>query len=150
MYVVSKVSKKKKRKKFYANGEEVYAILGFMMNTKKSFSINGVSIGNLKIINKKLAYPLVSKKVNTKFKKLINLLTELIVSDDDSGDTFREALNQIEKFRLEIKNKYRVFLENKELEEMSKKLKMLKKMAEDKLIELNNVSTLARSTGKGR
>ena len=142
MYVVSKVSKKKRRKKFYANGEEVYAILGFMMNTKKSFSINGVSIGNLKIINKKLAYPLVSKKVNTKFKKLINLLTELIVSDDDSGDTFREALNQIEKFRLEIKNK--------ELEEMSKKLKMLKKMAEDKLIELNNVSTLDRSTGKGR
>ena len=61
------------------------------------------------------------------FKKLINLLTELIVSDDDSGDTFREALNQIEKFRLEIKNKYRVFLENKELEEMAKKLKMLKK-----------------------
>ena len=97
------VSKKKKRKKWYVNGEEVYSLLGFVMpSKKKSFSIGGVSVANIKIVDKDMARPLVSKSVSNKFKKLINLLTELLISDDDSGDTFREALNQIEKFRLEI------------------------------------------------
>lgn len=151
MYAVSKISKKKRRKKFYINGEEVSKLVGFLMpSRKKSFSISGMNVENINIMNKHLAHPLVSKKVTAKFNKLISLLTELIVSDDDSGDTFREALNQIEKFRLEIKNKYRMFLEKKELEEMSNKLKLLKKMAEGKLIELNNYSEMVHSTGKGR
>ena len=37
----------------------------------------------------------------------IKLLTDLLVEDDDSGDSYREALNQIERFRMMIKNKYR-------------------------------------------
>ena len=45
-----------------------------------------------------------------KYDKLIKYLTELLVSADDTGDAMREALNQIEKFRLEIKIKYRKFL----------------------------------------
>ena len=61
--------------------------------------------------------------------KLLDLLTELLVSDDDSGDTLREALNQIEKFILIIKNKYRDFLINKELNEISNKLKLIRKNA---------------------
>lgn len=150
MYSVGKKSKRKRRKKFYVNGESVSSILGFVMNSKKCYLINDMNILNIKVVNKTLARPLVVKKVSLKFDKLINLLTELIISDDDSGDTFREALNQIEKFRLEVKNKYRMFLEQKELEEMSKKLKLLKKTSEDKLVEINHVASLSRSTGKGR
>ena len=151
MFSVSKKSKRKKRKKFYTSGEEVKSLYGFIMSSKKkSFSISGVNVFDIKIVNKELAHPLVSKTVPHKFKKLINLLTELLISDDDTGDTFREALNQIEKFRLEIKNKYRVYLEQKELEEMSKKLKLLKKTAEIKLIELNNSYSMTMENSKGK
>ena len=58
--------------------------------------------------------------------------------DDDSGDTYREALNQIEKFRQEIKNKYRKFLKQKELETMSKKLIILQKEANKRLFEIQD------------
>ena len=151
MFSVSKKSKRKKRKKFYTNGEEVRNLYGFIMpSKKKSFSISGVNVFNIKIVNKELAHPIVSKTVFNKFKKLISLLTELLISDDDTGDTFREALNQIEKFRLEIKNKYRVYLEQKELEEMSKKLKLLKKTSENKLIELNNFYNMTMESSKGK
>ena len=145
------VSKKKRRKKFFVNSEDVICLDGFMMGSKnKIFNIGGVSISNIKIVDRSLAHPLVSKKVFSKFNKLISLLTDLLISDDDTGDTFREALNQIEKFRLEIKNKYRVFLEQKELELMSKKLKLLKKTAEVKFIEFNNANEMLRSNGKGK
>ena len=61
-----------------------------------------------------------------------------MVSDDDSGSGIREALNEIEKFRQIIKNKYREYLTKKDLEAMSNKLTMIKKEANKRLIEIEN------------
>ena len=103
MYTINNKKKKKLTPK-----EELINIDGFLMASKrKVFKINGAEIREIKVVNKKLANPLVYKKVLQKYNILINLLTDLLVGDDDSGDSYREALNQIEKFRLEIKNKYR-------------------------------------------
>lgn len=119
--------------------EELINIDGFLMASKrKIFKINGAEIREIKVVNKKFANPLVYKKVLQKYNTLISLLTDLLVSDDDSGDSYREALNQIEKFRMEIKNKYRRYLKKNELEKMSKQLMTLKKEATKKIIELQN------------
>lgn len=128
-----------KEKKILTPKEELINIDGFLMASKrKVFKINGAEIREIKVVNKKLANPLVYKKVLQKYNILINLLTDLLVGDDDSGDSYREALNQIEKFRLEIKNKYRRYLKKNELEKMSKQLMTLKKEANKKIIELRN------------
>ena len=128
-----------KEKKILTPKEELINIDGFLMASKrKVFKINGAEIREIKVVNKKLANPLVYKKVLQKYNILINLLTDLLVGDDDSGDSYREALNQIEKFRLEIKNKYRRYLKKNELEKMSKQLMTLKKEATKKIIELQN------------
>lgn len=101
---------------------------GFDMASKdKVFKINESNIREIKIMNMKLANPLASKKVLKKYDKLIEYLTEVLVDDDDTGDVTRKALDRIEKFRLEIKIKYRNFLKQKELEQMGKKLVIIKK-----------------------
>ena len=108
-----------------------------MESSKKEFKINGSKITKIEICNKKMVHPLVSKKVQKKYNNLIKLLTDLLVDDDDSGDTFREALNQIERFRIMIKNKYRSFLSKEEIEEMSKKLLILQKEAKKRLMDVH-------------
>lgn len=123
---------------------------GFMMTTKRGFIVSGVVVKELEIMDKKLANGVVTKQVLKKYNKLIPLLTELLISDDDTGDSFREALNHIEKFRLEIKVKYREFLKKKELEMMSKQLTLLKKEADRRMIEIYDSYVAMQTNGKGK
>lgn len=123
----------------------------FLMESKnKSFRIQGNEITELRISDRSIANPIVTAKVLSKYKKLLAYLTELLVDDDDSGDTYREALNQIEKFRLEIKNKYRDYLLKKELEMMSKQLVLLQKEANNRLLEIHNSYLETLSNNRSR
>ena len=133
------VDNKKKNKNKLVDKTELIELDGFMMGSKnKIYKINGNEVRDIKVMDTNLASSLVKQQVAKKYEKLISLLTELLVDDDDSGDTYREALNQIEKFRQEIKNKYRKFLKQKELEMMSKKLVVLQKEANKRLFEIQN------------
>ncbi len=131
---------KYKNKNKLIDKSEIINLKGFMMASKsKIFKINDCQIKDIKVYDKKLANPLVNKKVNKKFTKLINYLTDLLVDDnDDSGESLQEVLNQIEKFRLEIKVKYREYLNQLELEKMSKQLITLQKEAKKRILELQN------------
>ena len=133
------------------NLKEAYEVPGFVLPTKnKCFNILGENIKNIKIVEVSLGKDIVSKYVKNKYQHLIKLLTELLVSDDDTGTAYREALNRIEKFRQEIKNKYRIFLENKELEKMAKQLKALQKTAKIQLEEISNYIYENSKRGKGK
>ena len=109
-----------------------------VIKKNKVFNIGDYKVSNIVIYSKILGEKVVSSKVMKKYDKLIKYLTELLVSDDDTGDAMREALNQIEKFRLERKIKYRKILKKKELELMSKQLVKLQKIANERLIEIHN------------
>ena len=133
------VDNKKKNKNKLVDKTELIELDGFMMGSKnKIYKINGNEVRDIKVMDTNLASSLVKQQVAKKYEKLIAYLTDLLVDDDDSGDTYREALNQIEKFRQEIKNKYRKFLKQKELEMMSKKLVVLQKEANKRLFEIQN------------
>lgn len=133
------IDNKKKNKNKLVDKTELIELDGFMMGSKnKVYKIKGNEVRDIKVIDTNLASALVKQQVSKKYEKLIAYLTELLVDDDDSGDTYREALNQIEKFRQEIKNKYRKFLKQKELEMMSKKLIVLQKEANKRLFEIQD------------
>ena len=68
----------------------------------------------------------------------MNILPDLLISDDDSGESIRSALNEIERFRQIIKNKYREYLKEKDLKLMSSQLKVLQREAKAKYLEIQN------------
>lgn len=123
-YVIVKDKKKAKKISIITDG--------YLMHSKnKTFKIENTEISNITITNKKFIHPFVYKIVMKKYNKLIQILTDLLVSDD-SGNASMEVLNMIEKFKQEIKNKYRSYLKRRELEEMATKLKFIEKQAKIK------------------
>ena len=149
MYTVktkNNISKKKLKDK-----NDLLLLDGFSMASRsKVFKIGDSNIREIKVMDKKLANPLVSKKVFKQYDKLISLITELLFDDDGSGDSIREALNQIEKFRLQIKNKYREYLKQKELIKMSKELKLLQNEAKKRLLEINDYMEYTNENHRSR
>lgn len=131
-------------RKYINNGKlldktDVLDIGGFLVATKrKIFQIQGASVRKIRVVDKDLAHPLVHEVVMRKYQQLISVLAELLVEDDDDGETCREALNQIEKFRIQVKNKYRNYVKKQELERMSKKLSKIQKEMQMKLFMIQN------------
>ncbi len=149
MYTVK--TKKSMSKKKLVNNVELMTLDGFLMASKsKVFKIQDSNIREIKVVNEKLANPLVSKKVFKQYDKLILLLTDLLTDDDDTGESLQEALNEIEKFRLQIKVKYREYLKQKELSKMSKQLKIIQNEANRRLIELNEYYHLENTSHRSR
>ena len=100
---------------------------------EKSFTYNGdLTLGKELTIkshdNKVSIYSLdiqkvfISNKVYKKYLKLLKLVDFYLTSDDDTGTALEEALNEIERFRQLVKNKYKSYLLDKTLKEMSLEL----------------------------
>ena len=126
------------RKKMKDIVDDLY-LSGVMFGIEnRSYKIGTVIIKNLEIYDKKLAHPIAVMQVKKKYEKIMNILPDLLISDDDSGESIRSALNEIERFRQIIKNKYREYLKEKDLKLMSSQLKVLQREAKSKYLEMQN------------
>lgn len=150
MYSISKKKVVKKKWK-YQDFDQIKNLDGFLIPSRgNKFRIHEMIVKDILVVDVMLAKGLVRDYVDKKYKKLIAELTELLISDDDTGEPFRIALNRIEKFRQEVKNKYRIYLEKKELEIMAKQLSTLQKQAKLEFAELQNSLMITNEIGKGR
>ena len=121
----------------------------------KSFIIGDMLVINIVIMNKKLAHRFASRAAFKKYNRLINELTELFIEDGDSSSGMNEVLNRIEKFREEIKIKYRKYLKRKGLEQMATHLQFLKKQASEQQMlffysKQNKMHDENKTSGKSR
>ena len=150
MYSISRKKVIKKKWK-YQDFDQIKNLDGFLMPSRgNKFRIHEMVVKDILVVDVMLAKGLVRDYVDKKYRKLIAELTELLISDDDTGEPFRIALNRIEKFRQEVKNKYRIYLEKKELEIMAKQLSTLQKQAKLEFAELQNSLMITNEIGKGR
>ncbi len=134
-YKVVRPSSKKQRK---LNGK-INIVDGYMLKSRSnSFTVLKTSVCNIRVINREFIHNLVKKKVDIRFENLMEKLVLLLISDDDTGESARLILDRIERFRQEIKNKYKMYLAKKELDEMAKQLVHLQKEAKMKMILIAN------------
>lgn len=100
---------------------------GYDLSPKKNIKIkDAININKVVIINPSLMQKVAKKKLDLKFKKLLESMSVIFDSDDDSsGDSYRQGLNEINKLRLEAKMKYQNYMEEEAYQVFEKKLEIL-------------------------
>ena len=99
---------------------------GYDITPKKSAKIeDAINVNKIVIINPTLANKVAKKKIDLKFRKLIELLNIIFESDDDTGEAYHQGLNEVEKLKEELIDKYKKYLDSEEYDTMEKKLGIL-------------------------
>lgn len=97
-----------------------------------------ISVNEMIVINPGLIEKLVSKKCSRTFKKILKLMS--LVSDDDDDSGYMLILDEIERLKNLVINKYKNYMEEKEYDVLLKKLEIIKQEAEyrkNKILEMN-------------
>lgn len=101
-------------------------IEGYDIAPKKNAKIeDAINVTKVVIINPSLANKVAKKKVDIKFRKLVELLNVIFESDDDTGDAYHQGLDETERLRQELEDKYKKHLTDDEYDIMNKKLGIL-------------------------
>lgn len=115
---------------------------------KKPFQ-DSIQVNKMILINESLIQKMIQKKLDKRFQRLLTELNFLFDSDDETGTGLREALNQLERFKMEVKNKYRSYMKKEELVLLGKKLSILRNEAKLRLYYLEHDDEMKKE-GKTR
>lgn len=121
---------------------EYEKLKGFSVKPKNNITFEDmINVNEMILINPSLIEKLISKKCTKSFDKIIKMLS--IVSDDEDDDSgYMLILDEIERFKNLLVNKYKQYMEEKEYELNLKKLELLKEEVEHRknaLIETLNI-----------
>ncbi len=113
-------------------------INGYNLKAKKNYNFfDDINVSRVIIINPSFSEKIAKKKMRMKFEKLLTMM-QIVCEDDDTGEGLDIVLDEANKFKMELINKYRKYVEEEELELMYKKieivereLKLRKKAIED-------------------
>ena len=93
-------------------------------NPKLKFQ-DAINVNRMILINPSLIEKMVNKKIKRRFDYLINLLSIVYENDDESGSGLQLALDEAEKFRNELCNKYKQYIKTEKYELLLKKIAIL-------------------------
>ncbi len=106
--------------------------------------------GRVTFYENEMVTSLIYKKYHRKYQNLIKHLCFYLSTDDESGTALREALNEIEKFRIELKNKYQKILNKEELKKQEKELLEIEKEVVKKIYLMNKLFQNNKETSQNR
>lgn len=110
---------------------------GYNLTKKGKKIINGAAINNLLVIDEVFIKNVINKKIEKKFKKLLELIACICEDDTDPNSSMMQALNESEKFKRIVFNQYDKYLEQKQLLMLEKKILLVEEEIKRKLLQYN-------------
>lgn len=101
-------------------------IKGYNIKPKNNVKFeDAINVNKMILINPTLIEKMVDKKVKRKFDYLINMMSVVCDSDDETGEGLYLALDEAEKFRNELFNKYKNYIKEEKFQLLEKKISIL-------------------------
>ena len=107
---------------------ELDKINGFNMTSKnKNIKLkDAINVNKMIIVNPSFIEKVINKRINAKIKKLVDLIANIYESDDeDPAGSLMQALNEVEKFKREMINKYLNYMSKEQVDLLEKKIEIL-------------------------
>ncbi len=125
-------------------------IKGYNLKAKNNAHFeDAIDITRMIIVKPSFIEKIAMKKINAKFEKIITMMAFVCEEDnDDSGEGYRIVLNELNKLRMELFNKYKKYIEEEKMDLMNKKIEIL----EDELklrLEMSNVKSETNKISRG-
>lgn len=112
---------------------------GFDFSPKNSINYDGIVVNKMVIIKPSMIEKILKRKIKRKLDLYLKLIIRFIESEDsDSGESLREALNDLTRYKSIIAHKYRKYLDEKYLSILVKKINILEYELNSKLVNYQN------------
>ena len=118
------------------NGEVVYVncdeIKSYKLTPKNNYPYEGIKVNELIIIKPSLIEKIIKRKIKNKLDFYLRIIIENLDSDDDSNA--RIALDDLARYKKNIKEKYSIYLDEKYMELLSKKINVIERELKNSLV----------------
>ena len=121
----------------YKNATNKSSLSNGLDITPKNGISYGIVVNRLIVFNQSFIEKIIKKRIKRKLELYLQFIIEYIDNDSDDGESLREVLNDIERYKSILKYKYNKFLEEKYLNSLEKKLNLIEKELNVKLYIVN-------------
>lgn len=112
---------------------------GIDFSPKNKVNHDGIVVNKMIIIKPSMIEKILKRKIKKKLDLYLKLIIRFIESDDsDNGESLREALNDLTRYKSIIAHKYQKYLDEKYLSILVKKINILEYELNSKLINYQN------------
>ena len=100
-------------------------ISGYKFTPKNNVKYDGVKVNSVVVINPSMIEKILKRKIKNKLDLYLKLIVNFI--DEDNGDSgaYREALDDLSKYKSVVIHKYKKYLDEKYLKLLLKKISVL-------------------------
>lgn len=123
-------------------------IPGFTFNPQNNIEYEGVTVDSMKLTKPELIEKVLKKKIKRKINLYLQIIIELMESSEDDG-TIDIVLNDLERYRRVIMNNYRIYLNEKYVNLLFKKIELLENELKTKQVFLRTNKEVEKK-GKAR
>ena len=124
---------------------------GFGFSPKNNVKYDGIIVNKMVIIKPSMIEKVLKRKIKRKLDLYLKLIFRFIECEDsDNGETLREALNDLSRYKNIIDYKYKKYLDEKYLKILLKKIAILEYELNNKLMSIGQYEYEVEKTSTRR
>lgn len=113
--------------------------MGYTIKPKNQMKYEGIIVNSMTIIDDYLIKTLLKKKIKKKLDMYLQFLITVLEDDDTDGGHLMFALNDLERYRRQVINNYKKYLEEKYIKLLMNKMDLIEQELKAKIkVDINN------------
>lgn len=122
------------------NGEIIYLncekLKGYKINPKNNYSYDGIKVNEMIIIKPSLIEKIIKRKIKSKLDYYLKKIIDNLDGNDSDDDT-RIALDDLQRYKRVINDKYSIYLDEKYMTLLNKKIAVFERELKNNLLYQN-------------